>query len=167
MSGGEPTLLPGLLQLCEELKKGGLLIKIDTNGTNSGVLKTLIDCRLVDYIAVDVKQCLEKYHEAIGLNKKKLPKILREITKTIALLKKSSLEYEFRTTVVPGIHSEEDILRIAQLIEGASRYYLQQFRPGKTVSKKYENCHPIPIETLYAWSEKIKSYVSFCEVRVA
>lgn len=123
VTGGEPTLRPDLPLFLEKIKKLGYLVKVDTNGTNPRMLSALIDRKLVDYVAMDVKAPEYKYRETAGASVN-----LSDIKKTIALLMHCGIGYEFRTTFAPTLN-REDILAIADLIPGAKAYFLQQYRP--------------------------------------
>jgi len=126
ITGGEPTLHSDLPDLCSKLKEMGFLVKIDTNGTNPTMVEGLIEKELVDYIALDIKAPLtvEKYSEAIGIDAEKL---LGKVKETVRILMGSKMDYEFRTTVVPTIHEEEDIEEICRGIKGCKKYVLQKF----------------------------------------
>lgn len=126
ITGGEPTLHNDLPDLCSKLKEIGFLVKIDTNGTNPKVIKELMDKSLIDYIAMDIKAPLtaEKYSKATGINAKKL---LGKVKETIRILLGSRIDYEFRTTVVPSLHEEEDIAAICDGVKGCKKYVLQKF----------------------------------------
>jgi len=134
ITGGEPTLHSSLPELCSRIKKMGLMVKLDTNGTNPTMLKELMDMKLVDYVAMDIKAPLtiEKYSKATGVNAEKL---LENVKESIRLLMESGIDYEFRTTVVPSIHSLEDIKQISRSLKGCRKYVLQKFDVsiGKTV----------------------------------
>jgi len=134
ITGGEPTLQSSLPELCSRIKKMGFLVKLDTNGTNPTQLKELMDKKLVDYIAMDIKAPLttEKYSKATGIN---VEKMLENVKESIRLLLESSMDYEFRTTVVPTIHDLEDIKQICRSLKGCRKYVLQKFDVsiGKTV----------------------------------
>jgi pyruvate formate lyase activating enzyme len=133
ITGGEPTLHSDLPDLCSKLKEMGFLVKIDTNGTNPMMVKGLIEKGLIDYIAMDIKAPLtvEKYSKAIGINAEKL---LGKVKETVGILLGSKIDYEFRTTVVPTLHEEEDIEEICRGIKGCKKYVLQKFDAslGKT-----------------------------------
>lgn len=165
LSGGEPTLHNDLTLFCREIKKLGLLIKLDTNGLYSERVKHLIEENLVDYISMDVKHSPEKYFSAIGFEKEKIVSVIDQVGKTISLIRESNVNYEFRTTVVPGIHSVEDVVNIAKWLEGSKRFCLQQFRAGKTLDKRYEDSETFSRETLLDLKEKIKDRFDTCEVR--
>ena len=126
ITGGEPTLHSNLPELCSRIKKMGLLVKLDTNGTNPNMLKELMDRRLVDYVAIDIKAPLteKKYSKAIGV---KAESLLENVKESIKLLMESNVDYEFRTTVVPTIHEEEDIEQICRSLVGCRKYVLQKF----------------------------------------
>ncbi|MFA5365022.1 MAG: anaerobic ribonucleoside-triphosphate reductase activating protein [Candidatus Bathyarchaeia archaeon] len=126
ITGGEPTLHNSLPELFLKIKKLGFQVKLDTNGTNPEMLKSLIDQGLVDYVAMDIKAplALDKYSKATGVNAENL---LHRVKKSIKLLMDSNIDYEFRTTVVPTIHNQEDIQQICQSIRGCKKYVLQKF----------------------------------------
>lgn len=129
ITGGEPTLNRDLLELCSTLKRMGFLIKLDTNGTNPQMLEELINQKIVDYIAMDVKAPLDEknYSQATGI---KIGELLNKIKQSIKLLMKSNINYEFRTTVVPTLHSEEDIKKICYSLKGCQKFFLQKFDVG-------------------------------------
>ena len=134
ITGGEPTLHNCLPELCSRIKQMGFMVKLDTNGTNPTRLKELMDMKLVDYVAMDIKAPLtiEKYSKATGVNAEKL---LENVKESIQLLMESGIDYEFRTTVVPSIHSLEDIKQVCRSLKGCRKYVLQKFDVsiGKTV----------------------------------
>ncbi len=126
VTGGEPMLHKDFPDLCSKLKEMGFLVKADTNGTNPMMVKELMDRGLVDYIAVDIKAPLivEKYSKSAGVNTEKS---LEKVKKTIRMLLESKMDYEFRTTVVPTLHEEDDIKEICDDIKGCKKYVLQKF----------------------------------------
>lgn len=123
ITGGEPTLLDGLKEKIIEIKKLGFLIKLDTNGTNPACLQELINEKLIDYVAMDIKNGPTNYAKTIGLTSYDLT----NIKKSIEILKKGTIDYEFRTTLVKEFHSQSDMKEIRNLILGSKKYYLQQF----------------------------------------
>ena len=123
VTGGEPTLQPDLPAFLGELKAMGYAVKLDTNGTNPALLRSLLADGLVDYVAMDIKNCREKY----GITAGKIPFDIAPIEQSISLLLRGSTPYEFRTTVVKGIHTQADLVAIGDLIGGAERYVLQGF----------------------------------------
>jgi len=171
--GGEPTLNQDLPQFCQQIKKLGYLIKLDTNGSNPEMLKKLIEQKLIDYVAMDVKAPLginsqfpitnlqlSKYDRAVGVKVD-----LAKIKESIKIIKDSGVDYEFRTTVVPTIHTAADIYQLAQEIAPAKRYYLQKFLPQKTLNPELEKIKPYPDEFLLAIKEKIAGLFEICEIR--
>lgn len=151
VSGGEPTLhpwLPSLLRSFKETSGLALKIKLDTNGSSPELLERLIQEKLVDYVAMDLKAPLEmeRYEEIIGIPLGE--KGLTSIQKSIKILLAGRVDYEFRTTFVPGYLREEDIYQLAQAIKGARRYTLQNFNPRHTLDKKLQKQKPFPENTL-------------------
>ncbi|MDH5449208.1 MAG: anaerobic ribonucleoside-triphosphate reductase activating protein [Candidatus Bathyarchaeota archaeon] len=139
MTGGEPTIHNELPTLCKQIKELGLDVKLDTNGTNSSMVQKLIEQGLVDYVAMDFKAPLtqEKYSHAIGVNAEKL---LAEVEKTVEVLLSSSVDYEFRTTLVPTIHGKNDIKQICSKIRDCKKYVLQCFKGEvETLDPKFRN----------------------------
>ncbi|HHV29120.1 anaerobic ribonucleoside-triphosphate reductase activating protein [Acetivibrio mesophilus] len=122
ISGGEPTLQKDLEGFMEKVKSLGYAVKLDTNGTNPYAIENLIDKGLVDYIAMDVKAPFTKYNEVCCTNVD-----IESIKKSIEVLKNSAVDYEFRTTVAPGLEMD-DIFEIAKGIAGARLYVLQKYR---------------------------------------
>lgn len=126
ITGGEPTLHKDLLPFIARVKEMGFLVKLDTNGLFPNIVETILASGLVDYWAMDIKHTKEKYALATG---KAIS--IDSIKKSAELLVERAKDYEFRTTVVPGIHTEEDFEAIGQWISGARVYYIQAFREGK------------------------------------
>ena len=122
VSGGEPTLYPDLPKFISKLKSIGYLVKLDTNGTNLEMVKYLVENKLVDYIAMDIKNSEDNYNKTIGKDYD-----FGKIKTTIEYIINCGVDYEFRTTLVKSLHTFEDIQKIAKLIAGAKKYYLQKF----------------------------------------
>lgn len=129
ISGGEPTIHHDLYQLCSLIKGLRYSIKLDTNGTNPDILRSLYNDGLIDYVAMDVKNSKEKYSITTGNSNMDLTKI----ESSIDWLLTSGINYEFRTTVVKELHNKEDFIKIGQWISGAKRYYLQNYRESDNV----------------------------------
>ena len=162
MSGGEPTLYPDLPSYFKEIKDEGFLIKLDTNGANPKLLEDLLGLGLVDYIAMDIKSSLDfdKYSKAAGIKDKIL---LERVKDSIKLVMNSKIDYEFRTTIVPLLHTEETIMEIAKHISGAKKYVLQNFSPlEKTLEPSFQKIIPYSAEKIKEFSEKAKKYVPNC-----
>lgn len=128
-TGGEPLMTSGLEELIVKIRELGYLVKLDTNGSFPDRLKNLLDKGLVDYVAMDIKNSEERYAETVGLPQVNFSKV----KESIDLLKNSSIDYEFRTTVVDQLFDEDSFKGIAKLIEGAKNYYLQAFTDRDTV----------------------------------
>ncbi len=124
ITGGEPTLQGDLPEFIKKIKDLGFLVKLDTNGTNPEMLEKLIDDGLIDYAAMDIKSSGEGYPRAIGIKDCNLEKI----EKSIEILRKCKLDFEFRTTVVKGLHKKEDFEKIGKWLKGNEKYYLQAFK---------------------------------------
>lgn len=132
ISGGEPTLQSELHSFILRLKKMGYLIKLDTNGTNPNLLERLVTEKLVDYVAMDVKAPMEKYEDVVRVKTNK-----EMIRKSIALLLKGLVRYEFRTTVCKELLTMEDLLTMSEELVGAEKWYLQTFqKQGELVDSK-------------------------------
>ena len=160
LCGGEPVMSRGLLPLIKKIKKMGFLVKLDTNGSDPKMLKKLIDEKLVDYVAMDIKAPMEKYKKIFGKRVK-----IDDIEKSIKILKEGRVDYEFRTTVVPTVLNKEDILKIVRWIGPAKRYFLQNFRPEKTIDPKFEKIKPYPQEYLLEIQKAISPFFEVCQVR--
>lgn len=151
ISGGEPTLQKDLKEFMRKVKEIGLDVKLDTNGTNFTLLKELIDEKLVDYVAMDIKNTKEKYGKTSGVEKIKLDNIL----KSIELLKENKVQYEFRTTVINEHHDLQDILEIIKMI-GDSKYYLQNFKLSENVMD--QSLTELDDDKLHLWNKVLKKY---------
>lgn len=123
ITGGEPLMNPEISDFIREIRKMGYAVKLDTNGSYPERLKSIVDEGLVDYVAMDIKNCKEKYAETINLKSLELSKI----EESVEFLKSGAVDYEFRTTVVKEFHTVEDIRKTAEWIKGARRYFLQSF----------------------------------------
>lgn len=123
ITGGEPTIQKDIIEFIEKIKEMGFFVKLDTNGTRPDVLKNLIDKKLLDYVAMDIKSDLKNYDKLTGTKVDK-----ERIKLSVNLIMNSRIPYEFRTTVVPGLHAEKDFLEIAKWIGGAREYWLQEYR---------------------------------------
>lgn len=123
ISGGEPLMHDDIFDFVKKVKETGMLVKIDTNGSFPDKLKKLIDSGNIDYVAMDIKNCPDKYAETIGYSDFDFS----PVRKSVELLLAGKVEYEFRTTVVKEFHTTQDMVKIGELINGADKYFIQHF----------------------------------------
>lgn len=124
ITGGEPLLQKDIADFIRRVKSYGYAVKLDTNGTFPDRLRALLDEGLVDYVAMDIKNGEEQYLQTAGITNESL---LARVKESISLIMASGVAYEFRTTVVKGIHTKESLLSAYEMIRGAEKYYLQGF----------------------------------------
>jgi pyruvate formate lyase activating enzyme len=160
ITGGEPTLQPDLIPFIKKVKKLGFLIKLDTNGTNSNIVKDIMDMNIVDYWAMDIKYDKDIYKQEL---QNKID--YYEIENCIKLIMQEAKDYEFRTTYVKGIHTIDSVKKIAKLIQGSKRYYIQNFRPGKTISSNLSFKNSYTQEELEQFKKIVKKYVNNVHIR--
>ena len=133
ITGGEPTIQKGLREFILEIKKNtNLSIKLDTNGLNPDVLEKLLDDKLIDYVAMDVKANYDLYPEITRIKNINIEKI----KKSIQIIKTKAPNYEFRTTVIKGFHNLDNLKDIINIIGSNSNYYLQKFIVSENVPVK-------------------------------
>ena len=161
ITGGEPLLQEDIIAFAEKVKKIDYLIKIDTNGMYPDKLKELIDKKLVDYIAMDVKAPKKKYNRLAGI------KIdLSPIEQSMNILMQNAHAYEFRTTFVPRLLNKEDIIEIAKWLNGAKQFYLQQFKNNPPlISSTLDNVKSYAKAYLAETLEAIKPFFTYCTIR--
>jgi len=156
ISGGEPTLQSDLPLFLMNIKKMDYPAKIETNGTNPKMLDYILNHKLADYISMDIKWPLEKYG-----------KYADEVKKSIEIIRNSNIDYEFSTTVVPGLIGKEEMTRICESIKGAKNYTLQQFRSKNInlLDKTLINKVSYSKEELEGFLNIAKKYVSNAQIR--
>ncbi|WP_457621211.1 anaerobic ribonucleoside-triphosphate reductase activating protein [Persephonella sp.] len=155
ISGGEPTIFEGLVDFIKRIKDLGYLVKLDTNGTNPELLKRLINEKLVDYIAMDIKASAGKYEYIAGSSVN-----MDKIRKSIEILLQSDIEYEFRTTLIKDLLTYNDIIKIGQMIKGAKRYALQNFVPSENlINKEIKSKTGFPQDERERLKKRLKNYV--------
>jgi len=135
ITGGEPTLHDSLPDFIKQTKELGLLVKLDTNGSNPTMIKKLIKNKLVDYLAMDLKSSWENYDKVININDKK---IVNDCKKTFKIIQASNIDHEFRTTVFPAIQTKKDFIKIASYLGPGEKYYLQNIKYKKNLDKKID-----------------------------
>lgn len=159
ISGGEPLLEEDLEVLLRVIKDRGLLIKLDTNGSFPEKLEDLIRDGLVDRVAMDIKAPLEKYRETVRADVR-----VEDIVRSTDIIRNSGLPYVFRTTVVPGIIEDEDIVEIGRLLEGAKEFRIQQFSPRNTMDERLRQVAPYTRDRVKELAALVKPF--FSEVRL-
>jgi len=160
ITGGEPTLEPGIIDLLKLLEHNDVPVKLDTNGSRPEALEQILQAGLIEAAAMDIKAPREKYNLVAGVEVD-----IAAIERSIRLLMESKIEYEFRTTVCPGFHTDDDIEAMARWITGAKRYVLQNFRPKDCLDPAMEKVQPYPIAELQSFAERARKHVASCAVR--
>jgi len=159
LTGGEPLLQPGAADFLARVKDMGFAVKLDTNGCYPDILSRILEAGSVDYVAMDIKNCKEKYAATVGV-----PELdLTPVEHSIALLMSGKTDYEFRTTVVKELHTAEDIDAIGQWIRGAKRYFLQNFEDsGNLIADGF---HGFSEEEIRVLSRRAAPHVEYIGVR--
>ncbi|EKD58805.1 MAG: hypothetical protein ACD_56C00048G0006 [uncultured bacterium] len=160
ITGGEPTIQPDIVEFIRKIKEMGYLVKLDSNGSNPNVLEKIIQEGLADYIAMDIKSSPEKYSQVVGLKVD-----VEKIKKSVKMIMESGLPYEFRTTVVPGVHSEKDFDEIADWIKGAKSYYLQEYRNAEIIDAKLKGLIRGKVLDLEKIKTSIESRIEKVDIR--
>lgn len=132
ISGGEPTIQKDLISFIKKIKRMGFLIKLDTNGSNPDVVRKILDAKLVDYIAMDIKNIFDEYNPIVNLKKVNIDKI----KESIDLIKNSSVDHEFRTTIMRNYHDVNKITQICEYLGKDQKYFLQNFEDNSEVLDK-------------------------------
>jgi len=161
ITGGEPLVQPGLIDFISEIKDLGYKIKLDTNGFYPDRLKEVVETGMVDYVAMDIKNTMDKYPQTVGLPAGAFQK--KEVMKSIRYLLSGVVDYEFRTTVVKELHTPEDLVEIAKSIRSAPHYYLQQFNDsGRCIEEGFSAYN---LEEMEEIEQKVKKYCPNAELR--
>lgn len=160
ITGGEPTLWPGLRDFIVKIKSMGFSVKLDSNGYEPLVLEKLLQEGIIDYIAMDIKNSPEKYAQTAGLKTLDISRII----KSIQLIKESGISYEFRTTVMKEFHSKEDLIKIGEWLKGSEKYVLQNYNPkeGQVEDKIFT---PFSKEELSEYKNLLSDYIQKVEIR--
>ncbi len=156
LTGGEPSLQEDLPALVREIKKQRFLVKLDTNGSNPQRLEGLIRAGAVDFVSMDVKAPLDPfcYSRAAGF-----PVRLEPILESIEILKKEKVDYEFRMTVVPGLHREEDIRVLGDQLRAGPKFILQSFNPENPLDPSMKNVVPYDPRVLRKIERQVQEMV--------
>ncbi|MBQ7761457.1 MAG: anaerobic ribonucleoside-triphosphate reductase activating protein [Clostridia bacterium] len=159
ITGGEPLLRPDLEEFIKKVKEIGLCVKLDTNGTDPERLLSLIDSGLLDYVAMDIKSSPENYGRVAGVSDLDI----LPIQKSVEILKRGKIPYEFRTTIVKELHTLEDMEKIGAWIKGAERYFLQNFVDSGNLIQS--NLHEHDKEALEKMLKIVRKFVPNAEIR--
>ncbi len=160
ITGGEPLLHRDIDSFLEKVHALGYKIKLDTNGSFPEHLMDVVSAGLVDRVAMDIKNSPEKYGETIGLTGFDIS----DVEKSKNFLLEGHVDYEFRTTVVKGLHTEESLVEAAKWIAGAKEYYLQQFKDSGNVIK-IGGLSAFDKDEMYALAESVSAFVPSVQVR--
>ena len=165
ISGGEPTGHVDLPTLCKKLKAIGFRVKVDTNGTNPAMIQGLINDQLIDFVALDVKAPVteEEYSRVSGV---RAASVTESVAETARLLLEGSVDYEFRTTLVPTLHEVDAVERICRDIEGCKKYVLQNFRSEvETIDPKFQTLSPFSTAQMMAFLQVAKKVIPNTQLR--
>ncbi len=159
ITGGEPLLHTDMPDLLGKIKSLGYKIKLDTNGSNPKLLKDIVNAGLVDRVAMDIKNAPDEYAKTAGCAVD-----MAKIAESKDFLLSGSCDYEFRTTVVKGIHTKESLVAAAKWISGAKEYYLQQFKDSGNLIEPgvFE---PFDESEMHELADAVRPFVPAVEVR--
>ena len=159
ITGGEPTLQTNLSEFIKKVRFLGYKIKLDTNGYRPDVISSLLEDNLLDYIAMDIKAGLSNYAKVSGIPNLDTSKI----KESISIIENSGIDYEFRTTVVKELHSQEDFLEISEMLSSSSPYFIQSFKDsGNILTPGLSSCDT---ETLNQYLAIVKNKLPFSSLR--
>lgn len=159
ITGGEPLLQPDIDKFIARIKELGYPVKLDTNGSFPDKLKELVSLKLIDYVAMDIKNAIGEYAVTSGTDER----YMEAIQESVSYLKGNHIPFEFRTTVVKHFHTEEGFEKIGQWIEGAEKYYLQKFKDsGDLINGHVQGCTD---EEMEKFLRIVKKYVPNAKIR--
>ncbi len=158
--GGEPTIHRDLPDFCRTIKSRWFRVKLDTNGQNPDMITRLIDEDLVDYFAMDIKHIWDKYPSLVWVSIDS-----EKYKKTISLIMNSGKDYEFRSTIIDGVHTEDDIREMISYVTWARSYYLQNYRSGTTLDPDFLG-NSFWESDLYRFKRIALESVKKCEIRI-
>ena len=159
ITGGEPLLHTDMPEFLEKIKNLGYKIKLDTNGSNPKLLKEIVNAGLVDRVAMDIKNAPTEYNKTAGCSVD-----MEKIEESKDFLLTGTCDYEFRTTVVKGIHTKESIVAAAKWISGAKEYYLQQFKDSGNLIAP-DAFEPFDENEMHELADAVRPFVPTVEVR--
>ncbi len=158
LTGGEPLLQSGVEDFLRSVKQLGYKVKLDTNGAFPQQLMKVVHQGLVDYVAMDVKNSLDLYNQTAGCNVD-----LQNIELSVEFLKQGTVDYEFRTTVTKNFHNQQSMQKMAQWLQGAKRYYLQQFvDSGDLLDASVQG---VDDQTMREYLQIVQQYVPHAQLR--
>lgn len=170
ITGGEPTLQTDLIDFCQKINNLGLEVKLDSNGSLPDVLEKLINKKLIDFISMDIKADFDNYQNAANAQVK-----MTNIKKSIKLILESGLEYELRTTVVPTIHNQENLVQMAKDLANLAKnidypvdkinFFIQNFRPENCLDEKFLEIEPFTNKQVKDFLKSIKKILSSAQIR--
>lgn len=159
ITGGEPSLQPDLKDFIKRIRGMGYLVKLDTNGYRPEVLRKLLQEKLLNYIAMDIKASRSNYEKATGMSHIEW----QRIEESVELIKRSGVSHEFRTTVVKGIHEIGEFEEIGRFLQGADAYFLQSYQDSEAVLKP--GCSAFSRDILEEMAERARKYIARVELR--
>lgn len=161
ISGGEPTLQPDLKEFIIKIKKLGFNVKLDTNGTDPKIIKELISEKLIDYVAMDFKAPLSKYEKVVSVRVD-----ISAIKESMKILLEDKVPYEFRTTLVPGLHELKDIYTMAEELKGAKKWFLQKFKSNTDlINNDFKNKESFSTIEIKKIVKEISKTMPGCQLR--
>jgi len=160
ITGGEPTIMPDLEAFIVKVRALGFAVKLDSNGNHPEVLRSLMEKGLVDYIAMDFKTSLSEYQKLVGTGADE-----KKLLESIDLLKKGDVDYEFRSTLIREVHTQEILEAMKETLKGGKRLYLQTFRNGITLHPDFKDYHPFSSDEMEDIAKLFRTTVSEVFVR--
>jgi len=155
ITGGEPTIHMSLFHTIGQIKKEGIRIKLDTNGSSPSVLKGLVKDGLIDYIAMDIKGPIDRYRRWCGIKVD-----TKKIEESIQFIMEGDVDYEFRMTVVPFLHREEDVYETVEYVKNAKRFYVQEFKPKNTLNPHFAEVKPFSPQKMERIRENVNQLLA-------
>lgn len=160
ITGGEPTIMPDLEDFIRQIRALGFVVKLDTNGNRPEIIRSLIEKSLLDYVAMDFKTSLPKYQSLVGKQADEA-----KLLESINLLKEGKVEYEFRTTLIKEVHTDEILEAMCETMTGAKRLYFQSFRSATTLDPAFKDCHSFSREEMQGIADRFSTRVEQVVVR--
>lgn len=153
ITGGEPTLQPDLKEFICKIKELHYPVKLDTNGYQPQILKSLLDDNLLDYVAMDIKNSFAKYSITSGISNLDTSRI----EESVQILLHCKIPYEFRTTISKELHKDEDFKEIGPLLQGADSYFLQNYKDSSNVIS--QGFSPCTTDDIHRYIDLLSPYI--------